>query len=65
MPSITARRFWRVICFFDPAQRFWTNRDFPEAAEVKKHILNFVRTHRGSGPTGDNYRSTLEALDAR
>jgi hypothetical protein len=49
--------------FFDPAQRFWTNRDFPEASEVKKRILTFARAHQRSGPTGDNYHSTLEALD--
>jgi len=48
--------------FFDPAQRFWTDRDFPEAPEIKKRILSFVQTHLGSGPAGDNYRGTLEAL---
>lgn len=56
--------FLARVGFFDPAQRFWTNRDFPEAAEAKKRILNFVRMHQGSGPTGDNYRSTIEVLDA-
>ncbi|MGA8344901.1 MAG: hypothetical protein WB781_23425 [Candidatus Sulfotelmatobacter sp.] len=50
------------IGFFDPAQRFWTDRDFQEAPDVRKRILGFVRAHQGSGPTGDNYRSTLEAL---
>lgn len=57
--------FLARIGFFDPAQRFWTDRSFPEAAEVKKRILGFARSHQGSGPTGDNYRSTLEALDVR
>ncbi len=57
--------FLARVGFFDPAQRFWTDRDFPEAPEVKKRILGFVRAHRGSGPTGDNYRSTLEALETR
>ncbi|MGA7752125.1 MAG: hypothetical protein WCB05_04820 [Candidatus Sulfotelmatobacter sp.] len=54
--------FLARIGYFDPAQRFWTNRDFPESLEVKKRILGFVGSHKGSGPTGDNYRSTLELL---
>jgi len=57
--------FLARIGFFDPSQRFWTDRDFPEAADVKKKISAFVRAHQGSGPTGDNYRSTLEALGIR
>jgi len=54
--------FLARIGYFDPSQRFWTDRNFPESAEVKNRILKFVRAHQGSGPTGDNYRSTLEAL---
>ena len=54
--------FLARLGFFDPAERFWTTREFPEAAEVKQRILTFVGAHQGSGPTGDNYRSTLEAL---
>jgi hypothetical protein len=57
--------FLARIGFFDPKQRFWTNRDFPEAAEVRRRILSFVQAHQNSGPTGDNYRSTLEALQAK
>lgn len=54
--------FLARIGFFDSAQRFWTERDFPQAAEVKQRILGFVRAHQNSGPTGDSYRSTLEAV---
>jgi hypothetical protein len=54
--------FLARIGFFDRSQRFWTDRDFPETADVKKRILAFVQHHRGSGPTGDDYKSTLEAL---
>jgi len=54
--------FLARIGFFDPTQRFWTDREFPAAAEVKQRILGFVRAHQSSGPTGDHYRSTLEAL---
>ena len=57
--------FLARIGYFDPAQRFWTDRNFPEATEVKARILSFVKAHRGSGPTGDNYRSTLESLGVR
>ncbi len=57
--------FLARIGFFDPSQRFWTDRDFPEAPDVKKRIVAFVQAHRGSGPTGDNYRSSLEALGVR
>ncbi len=54
--------FLARIGFFDPAARFWTDRTFPDAPEVRKRILAFARAHQSSGPTGDHYRSTLEAL---
>lgn len=57
--------FLARIGFFDPSQRFWTDRDFRESSDVKKRIVAFVQAHRASGPTGDNYRSTLEALGVR
>jgi hypothetical protein len=57
--------FLARIGYFDPAQRFWTDREFPDAAEVKKRILGFVSGHKGSGPTGDDYHSTLELLGGR
>ncbi len=57
--------FLARIGYFDPAQRFWTDRNFPEGDEVRKRILGFVKAHQGSGPTGDNYRSTLEAVSSR
>ena len=57
--------FLARIGFFDRSRRFWTDRNFPEAADVKKRILAFVQRHWNSGPTGDNYKSTLEALGVR
>lgn len=57
--------FLARIGFFDRSQRFWTDRDFPETTDVKKRIVAFVQAHRDSGPTGDHYKSTLEALDVR
>ncbi len=54
--------FLARIGYFDPSQRFWTDRNLSKSADVKSRILSFVRAHQGSGPAGDNYRSTLEAL---
>lgn len=54
--------FLSRVGFFDPAKRFWTDKPFAQAPDVRKRILEFVRTHASSGPTGDDYRSTLEAL---
>ena len=65
MRNTTDRLSCRAWGSFDRAQRFWTDRDFPDAPEVKKRILTFVHAHQGSGPTGDNYRSTLEDLGAK
>ena len=57
--------FLARLGFFDRSQRFWTDREFPESSDVKRRIVAFVQAHRGSGPTGDNYKSTLEALGMR
>jgi hypothetical protein len=54
--------FLSRIGFFDPAKRFWTDRRFPEAAEVKQRILAFAQRHRSSSSSGDAYASTFEAL---
>jgi len=54
------------IGFFDRSRRFWTNRDFPQAAEIRKRILNFVEKHKRSGATGgDYYEGTLEELNIK
>ncbi len=50
------------IGFFDPSKRFWTDQDFPQAAEVRTRILDFARRHAASGPTGDHYQSTIKAV---
>ena len=55
--------FLARIGYFDPAERFWTTRDFPEAPRVKVKILAFARRHAASGPTGDTYKSTIGALE--
>lgn len=57
--------FLSRLGYFDPSLRFWTDREFPESADVKKRILSFVQAHQTSGPTGDSYRSTLGLLRVR
>lgn len=54
--------FLARIGYFDPANRFWTSRNFPGAQRVRLRILAFARAHASSGPTGDDYRSTIAAL---
>ena len=51
------------IGYFDRSQRFWTDRDFPKAPEVKARLLAYLRAHASTGGAGgDAYKSALEAL---
>jgi hypothetical protein len=47
--------FLARIGYFDKADRFWTNREFPEAGEVRQRIAGFVLKHLGSGGSGGGY----------
>lgn len=47
--------FLARIGYFDRADRFWTNRDFPEAEAVRQRIAGFVLKHLGSGGSGGGY----------
>jgi hypothetical protein len=50
------------IGYFDP-HRFWTQEEFPEAAEAKQHIVQFIRKHFDSGGAGGfYYQSALKQL---
>jgi hypothetical protein len=54
-----------LVClgYFDRTKRFWTDEDFPEAADVKTRIVHFIQTHLDSGGEGGvYYRSTLSDL---
>ena len=55
--------FLARIGYFDRARRFWTDEEFPGAAEAKQHIAGFIRAHLGSGGEGGSYyRDALAEL---
>ena len=47
--------FLSRIGFFDRNRRFWTKRDFPEAAEIRQRITHYILQHRNSGAAGGAY----------
>jgi hypothetical protein len=47
--------FLSRIGFFDPARRFWTKRDFPEAPEIRERIIRHINQHRATGAAGGVY----------
>jgi hypothetical protein len=47
--------FLARIGYFDKADRFWTNREFPEAEAVRQRIAGFIIKHLGSGGSGGGY----------
>jgi len=52
--------FLARIGFFDKSERFWTNREFPEAQGIRQRIIAYVLKHRASGGSGGSYyESTL------
>ena len=55
--------FLSRIGFFDKPERFWTTESFPQAADVKQRITNYILQHQGSGGSGgEYYRNALELL---
>ncbi len=50
-----AASFLGRIGFFDKAERFWTDREFPEAEAVRQKIIAYILKHRGSGGSGGSY----------
>ena len=56
-----ATSFLARIGFFDKSERFWTDRAFPEAQDIREKILAYVLNHRASGGSGGSYyESVLE-----
>lgn len=52
--------------FFDKSKRFWTDRDFPEAREVRERLIAYIQKHQLSGGEGgDQYKSALEELGVK
>ena len=57
--------FLSVLGYFDRSKRFWTDEDFPEANDVRTHIIQFIRAHIHSGGEGGvYYHDTLTELGA-
>jgi len=55
-----ATAFLARIGFFDKQERFWTDRNFPEAPAVREKIIAYVLTHQNTaGSGGGYYESTL------
>ena len=50
-----ATSFLGRIGYFDKSERFWTDREFPEAAEVRQKIIAYIFKHRSSGGSGGGY----------
>ena len=56
--------FLSRIGYFDKSKRFWTNKDFPQAENVRQNIIAYIEKHLKSGATGgEYYKSALEQLD--
>jgi len=50
-----AASFLGRIGFFDKSERFWTDREFPEAAEVRQKVIAYILKHRSTGGSGGGY----------
>jgi hypothetical protein len=48
--------------FFSPSLRFWTDRSFPESAEIKQRIAHFI-ADKPSGTASENYRGVAKELN--
>ena len=49
------------IGFFDKAERFWTDKDFPESEAIRNKIIDYIHKHSSSGGSGGSYyESALE-----
>jgi len=66
--SVEASEYFGVsflarIGYFDSTRRFWTDQDFPNAAQNREHIIKFIRSHFASGGAGGSfYRGALTQL---
>lgn len=47
--------FLARVGYFDKSRRFWTDRDFPEAEEVRRRIIANILKHRSSAGVGEDY----------
>jgi hypothetical protein len=57
--------FLSRVGFFDKSERFWTSENFPQAAEIKQRIANYILQYQSKGGAGgEYYRNALELLGA-
>jgi hypothetical protein len=54
-----ATSFLARIGFFDKKERFWTDREFPEAAAIREKILAYVLAHQTTGGSGGSYYESI------
>lgn len=55
--------FLARIGYFDKSKRFWTNENFPEAEDNRRHIIAYINAHQNTGAaSGAYYSSALQAL---
>jgi hypothetical protein len=54
-----ATAFLARIGFFDKKERFWTARDFPEAAAIRGKIIAYVLAHQKTGGSGGSYYESI------
>ena len=54
-----AASFLGRLGFFDKSERFWTDREFPDAEEVRQKIIGYILNHRGSGGSGGSYYESV------
>jgi hypothetical protein len=58
--------FLARIGYFDRSKRFWTNKDFPEAAALREKLITYIKANQKTGGSGgDYYKSALEDLEAK
>jgi hypothetical protein len=49
--------------YFDASRRFWTDRPFPEAENLRHRLIDFIQRHKASGAAGGAYyESALREL---
>lgn len=51
--------FLNRIGFFNKSECFWTEREFPEAAEVRQRIIAYVLKHQHTGGSGGGYYESI------
>ena len=52
------------VGYFDKSKRFWTDRDFPEAASMREKLIDAMMRHlrQGGAEGGFYYRNALIQL---